>query len=147
MGDFHDCPVVKNLPVNGGDVGSISKVQEDPTCLGASKPMHHNCWSPWAGEPVIHNYGAHMLCLLKPVHQEPMFHNREKPQQWEACAAQLEKACMQQQRPSAFFKMRWTELSFTEKIKDELRHIEWTALLRNRSSSQNVNSADGEVAF
>ena len=25
-GDFADCLVVKNLPVNGGDVGSISKV-------------------------------------------------------------------------------------------------------------------------
>ena len=41
MGDFTDCLVVKNLPGNGGDVGSISKVQEDPTCLGASKPMHN----------------------------------------------------------------------------------------------------------
>jgi len=39
------------------------------------------------------------------------------------------------------------ELSFTEKIKVELGYIEWIALLGNTSSCQNVNSADGEVAF
>ena len=43
--------------------------------------------------------------------------------------------------------MGWMQLSFTEKIKDELGHTEWIALLRNRSCSQNVKSADGEVAF
>ena len=86
MGDFPDCPVVKNLPVNGGDMGSISEVQEDPTCLGESKPMHHNYWSPWAGEPVIHNYWAHILQLLKPVHLEPTGAQVASPQQREATA-------------------------------------------------------------
>jgi len=31
--------VVKNLPVNAGDMGSI---WEDPTCRGATKPLCHN---------------------------------------------------------------------------------------------------------
>ena len=33
--------VVKNLPANAGDMGR-STVQEDPTCLGAAKPVRHN---------------------------------------------------------------------------------------------------------
>ena len=33
--------VVKNLPPNAEDIGSIL-VQEDPTCLGATKPGRHN---------------------------------------------------------------------------------------------------------
>ena len=33
--------VVKNLPANAGDTGLIP-VQEDPTCFGATKPVHHN---------------------------------------------------------------------------------------------------------
>ena len=40
-------PMVKNLPANAGDMGSVL-VQEDPTCCGATKPM-------------CHNYGAHTL--------------------------------------------------------------------------------------
>ena len=46
-------------------------VQEDPTCRGATKPVHHNYW-------------AHMPQLLKPAHLEPVLHNKrshhnEKP--------------------------------------------------------------------
>ena len=33
--------VVKNLPTNAGETQAWSPVQEDPTCLGASK--HHHC--------------------------------------------------------------------------------------------------------
>ena len=33
--------VVKSFPANVGDTGSIL-VWEDPTCYGATKPMHHN---------------------------------------------------------------------------------------------------------
>ena len=55
-----------------------SLIGEDPTCLGATKLMHHN-YQAWALEPVLHN---------------------KKLRQWEAqtpqlesspCSAQLEK--------------------------------------------------------
>ena len=32
---------VKNLPANAGYMDSIL-IWEDPTCLGTTKPMHHN---------------------------------------------------------------------------------------------------------
>ena len=38
---FRGDSVVKNLPVNLGDMGSIL-VWEDPTCRGATKPARHN---------------------------------------------------------------------------------------------------------
>ena len=74
-------------------------VWEDPTCRGATKPMHHNYW-------------ARVPQLLKPGCLEPMLHNKEKPPQWEAHtpqrrvapasrSLQLEKAGAQQQRPNA----------------------------------------------
>ena len=37
--DFPGGTVVKNLPANAGDTGSIP---EDPTCCGATKPVCHN---------------------------------------------------------------------------------------------------------
>ena len=56
---------------------------EDPTCRGATKPVHHNYWA-WALEPASHNYWGHMPQLLKPVCLEPMLrnkrsHDNEKP--------------------------------------------------------------------
>ena len=39
--DFPGGAVIKNPPANAGDMGS-SPVWEDPTCHGATKPMHHN---------------------------------------------------------------------------------------------------------
>ena len=41
--DFPGGAVVKNPPANAGDMGS-SPVQEDPTCHGATKPLH-NYWA------------------------------------------------------------------------------------------------------
>ena len=43
--DFPGGLVVKNLPVNSGDTGSIpvsSLVWEDSTCHGATKSVYHN---------------------------------------------------------------------------------------------------------
>ena len=41
MGDFPGGAVAKNPPVNAGDrVRAL--VWEDPTCLGATKPVRHN---------------------------------------------------------------------------------------------------------
>ena len=50
-------------------------VQEDPTCRGATKPVHHNYWACDL-EPVGHNYWAHVPQLLKPVCLEPVLHNK-----------------------------------------------------------------------
>ena len=58
-------------------------VREDPTCRGATKPMHHNYWA-CALEPASHNYWARVLQLLKPARLEPVLrnkrsHHNEKP--------------------------------------------------------------------
>ena len=81
-------------------------VWEDPTCHGATKPVHHNYWA-CALEPASHNYwarvpqllslrsGAHEPQLLSlhtttteartPIARAPQ---QEKPPQWEACTTQ-----------------------------------------------------------
>ena len=69
-------------------------VQEDPTCLRATKPVHHNYWA-CALEPVSHNYWAHVPQLLSscatttealvPTARAPQ---QDKPPQWEAGALQ-----------------------------------------------------------
>ena len=70
------------LPMQGTRVRAL--VREDPTCHGASKPVHHNYWA-CALKPASHNYWAHVPQLLKPTCLEPVLGN-EKPPQWEACA-------------------------------------------------------------
>ena len=50
-------------------------VREDPTCRRATKPIHHNYWA-CALEPVSHNCWARVPQLLKPVHLEPVLHNK-----------------------------------------------------------------------
>ena len=57
------------LPVQGTQVWAL--VWEDPTCLGATKPVCHNCWT-------------HVPQLLKPTCLEPVLRNKrshrnEKP--------------------------------------------------------------------
>ena len=51
------------LPMQGTHVRAL--VREDPTCCGATKPVHHNCWA-WALEPVLRNERSH--CNEKPMH-------------------------------------------------------------------------------
>ena len=50
-------------------------VWEDPTCRGATKPVHHNYWA-CALEPASHNYWARAPRARAP--------QQEKPLQWEA---------------------------------------------------------------
>ena len=45
LGDFPGSPVVKSPLGNAGDTGSILG-WEDATYRGATKPEHHNYWSP-----------------------------------------------------------------------------------------------------
>ena len=72
-----------------------SPVQEDPTCLGAAKPVRHNYWGcalqtmsckGWnlrAQEPMLHNKGSR--CSEKPMRHNwrsaPPTVTREKPTQ------------------------------------------------------------------
>ena len=69
------------LPMQGTQVWSL--IQEDPTCLRATKPVRHNYWA-CALEPASHNYWARVPQLLKPVRLEPVLrnkrsHHNEKP--------------------------------------------------------------------
>ena len=50
-------------------------VQEEPTCCGATKPVHHNYWA-CALEPMSHNYWACAPQLLKPARLEPVLHSK-----------------------------------------------------------------------
>ena len=70
-----------HLPMQGTRVRAL--VQEDPTCRGATKPVHHNYWACTL-EPTSHNYWAHVPQLMKPMRLEPMLRNKrshcnEKP--------------------------------------------------------------------
>ena len=94
------------LPVQE-DMGSVPSL-EDSTCHGATKPVCHNYWA-CALEPGSHNYWAHIPELLKPKCPRARAPQQEKSLQWGAHtlqlessprSLQLEKACMQQQRPS-----------------------------------------------
>ena len=74
------------LPVQSAQVRS--PVQENAPCLGATKPEHHNYWGPRAWSPCSTTREAttgESLCT--PAKSSP-------------CSLQLEKARVQQQRPS-----------------------------------------------
>ena len=56
------------LPMQGTRVRSL--FQEDPTCLGATKPASHNYWNPWRVQPVLHHKRSHR-------NEEPAHGNEE----------------------------------------------------------------------
>ena len=94
-----------HLPTQGTRIWPL--VQEDPTCCGATKSVHHNYWA-CALESASHNYWACMPQLLKPACPRactPQLQipcaattearapraralQQEKPPQWEARAPQ-----------------------------------------------------------
>ena len=80
-----------HLPVQETWIQSL--IWEDPTCLGATKPMCHNYWA-CALEPGSPNY---VPKLLKPFCLRAHEPQQEKPLQWEACTPQLESSlCLPQ---------------------------------------------------
>ena len=87
---FHDGSVVKNLPANTRDMSSILKWGRS-RLGGATKFMHHNCWS-CALEPESWKNQAHVLQLLKPECPRSCSLPQEKPLQREAHAPKLEKS-------------------------------------------------------
>ena len=105
------------LPMQRAQIQSL--VQEDSTCLGTTKLVSLNYWSPCALEPSGHNYCACVLQPVKPEHPEPVLCNKTSLKRegyaplanTKVCTQQLrpsahhllllEKACAHQQRPSA----------------------------------------------
>ena len=109
-------------------------VREEPTCRGATKPVHHN-YRAYTLEPVSHNYWAHVTQLLSPwaITTEARVPRACSPQQREATAMrsprtstkrsprsrQLEKARTQQRRPNAATQKKF-QAGMEEIIKDLL---------------------------
>ena len=61
------------LPMQGTRVRVL--VWEDPTCRGATKPVHRNYWA-CAQQPKSHNYWAQVPQLLKSVHNKRSHRNK-----------------------------------------------------------------------
>ena len=83
--------VVKNLLAIPRDT-VWSLIQEDPTCLGATKPKHHNYWA-CALEPGNCSYWS--LSALEPMLCDKRSHGNEKP------PTETRAKPVQQWRPSA----------------------------------------------
>ena len=69
------------LPMQGARVRAL--VREDPTCRGASKPVHRNYWA-CALQPASHHYWAHVLPTTEAHMPRARAPQQEKPPQWEA---------------------------------------------------------------
>ena len=65
-----------HLAMQGTWVWSLA--QEDPTCHGATGPMHHDSWA-WALKPASHT--------TKPTSPEPTLHNKSRDHVGRPCAA------------------------------------------------------------
>ena len=85
--DFPGGTVNENSPANAGDMGLIPD-PEDSACHGAIKPLDHSDWSLHTLEPV--------LCKKRNHHIESLPTTTKRSPH----SLQLEKAGMQQQRPS-----------------------------------------------
>ena len=68
--DFPGDPVVKNLPSNAGDMGSIPGSGRSH-CHGGTKPVPHNYWDQ-ALEPVSCSYGSPMPRTCAPQQEKPL---------------------------------------------------------------------------
>ena len=77
------------LPMQGTWVRSL--VQEDSTCHGAAKPVHHNYWACTL-EPMSHNYWSLQATTTENHMPRARALQQEKPPQWEACAPQQREA-------------------------------------------------------
>ena len=62
-------------------------VREDPTCHGATKPVHHNYWACTL-EPASHNYWSPRATTTEARTPRARALQQEKPPQWEAHAPQ-----------------------------------------------------------
>jgi len=83
--DFPSGPVVKNLPANAGDMGSIPG-PGNSLMLQSDMPMCHNYWSPHTLQPRLCNKRSH--------------HNEKPKTKSSPHTLQLGKDCTQQWKPS-----------------------------------------------
>ena len=82
-----------------------SLVWEDPTCLGATKPVSHNCWACALG-PRNGNYWAQKLHYWSPCTLEPVLITRETTSVRTPCTATQSTPHAQQWRPSTTLKKK-----------------------------------------
>ena len=73
------------LPMQGTRIPAL--VWEDPTCRGATKPVHHNYWA-CALEPASHNYWSPQAPTTEARVPRARAPQQKKPPQWEAHAPQ-----------------------------------------------------------
>ena len=117
--------MAKSWPCNAEDTGLIPCPRRSQ-CRGAIKPVSHNC-------------GAHVLQLLKPVPWSPCFTAREATavRKW---TLQLEKACMQQWRPSTAINKQITNI-----IKQEQKPVLY--LKKKKKNSRRKGSFSFSLRF
>ena len=110
------------LPMQGTQVQAL--VQEDPTCHGATKPVHHNyracALSPWAttNKPACHNYWS--PCTQSPcsaTREATAMRSTRSTTKSSHCSPQLEKARAQQRRPTV------AKNKFIKKKKEQYNHV------------------------
>ena len=83
--DFPSGSVVKSLPANEGDMGSIP----GPHAAEQLSPVYHGYWA-CVLEHESHNPWTHVPQLLMPTCPRACALQQEEPLQWEACAPQIE---------------------------------------------------------
>ena len=76
-----------------------SLIEEHPTYLRSTQPVHHDCWA-FGLEPRSHNCWAHSLQLLKPLFPRACAWQWEKPPQWEDCVLQPESSPYSNEDPA-----------------------------------------------
>ena len=86
-----------HLPMQRTRVRSL--VREDPTCLGATKPVHHNYWACALGPP-SHNCWSPRATTTEARVPRAHAPQQEKPPQWEARAPQWRVALLRATRES-----------------------------------------------
>ena len=104
---FPGGPVVKNLSCSAKHL-VLSLVREEPTCLGAAKPVCHNYWAS-SLESSSHNYWAQELQSRKPTRPRACALQQEKPPAWEATSMRslrtVRKSSLRSLQPE---KAKWT---------------------------------------
>ena len=89
-----------------------SLVQECSMCHGTTKPMYHNYWAR-ALEPRSHN-------CQSPWALQPVLHQQEKPPQWVACPLQLDSSPHSSQLAKVWAAtMRWIQCNGKLHRRDE----------------------------
>ena len=104
-------------------------VREDPTCCGATKPMHPNYWA-CALEPASHNYWSPHASSPGSTREATAMRSPRTATKSSPCSPQLEKAHAQQRRPNTAKKKK----NFKVKVQRPLCSSSILDLINNGSS-------------